>query len=218
MDRLLDRFRGDRRAAPAAGLLAATGLIFLVSLSTRSIGSLPIAVAVLLPFLVGTLAALVFALTKQGTQSEGHDTQRLRGLVEQGRQLAIYDRETGFYAYWYFSLRLQEEIARSDRHKEPFLLLLVEAAHARISPEKEQQLFSCMRTGFRTTDLVAHLGNLRFVALLPDAGLDQAGIVRDRINSALGDDDIHLGIACYPTDGTDWASLLHAAESLPSAA
>lgn len=218
MGTLLERFRRDRRVASAAGLLAATGVILLVSLGTRAISSLPIAAALLLPFLVGTLAALVLALKKQGTRSDDKDEQRLRGLVEQGRQLAIYDRETGFYAYWYFSLRLQEEIARSDRHKEPFLLLLVETAHARISPAMEEQLFSCMRTGFRTTDLVAHLGNLRFVALLPDAGADQAEIVRERISSALGADDIHLGIACYPTDGTDWSSLLHAAESLPSAA
>ena len=218
MDALLERFRGDRRAAPATGLLAATGAILIVSLGTRSIGSLLIAAAVLLPFLAGTLAALAFVLKKDGTRSDDSSTQRLRSLVEEGRQLAIYDRETGFYAYWYFSLRLQEEIARSDRHKEPFLLMLVEAARARISPEMEQQLFTCMRNGFRTTDLVAHLVNLRFVALLPDAGQDQAGIVRDRISSALGADDIHLGIACYPTDGTDWASLLHAAESLPRAA
>ncbi len=218
MDTLLERFRRDRRAAPAAGLLAATGVIFIVSLGTRSIGSLLIAAAVLLPFLVGTLAALIFALKKQGTRADDNGTQRLRSLVEEGRQLAIYDRETGFYAYWYFSLRLQEEIARSDRRKEPFLLLLVEAARARISQDMEQQLFSCMREGFRTTDLVAHLGNLRFVALLPNADRDQAGIVRERIGSALGADDIHLGIACYPTDGTDWPSLLQAAESLPSAA
>ena len=88
---------------------------------------------------------------------------------------------------------------------------------ARITPDMEQQLFTCMRNGFRTTDLVAHLGNLRFVALLPNADHDQAGVVRERIGSALGADDIHLGIACYPIDGTDWASLLHAAESLPSA-
>ena len=190
----------------------------MASLGTRSIGSRLIAGAVLLPFLAGTLAALSFALKKQGTRSDDNDIRRLRGLVDEGRQLAIYDRETGFYAYWYFSLRLQEEIARSDRHKEPFLLLLVEAARGHISPDMEQQLFNCMRTGFRTTDLVAHLGNLRFVALLPSAGHDQAGIVRERISSALGADDFHLGIACYPTDGTDWASLLHAAESLPSAA
>ena len=108
MDTLLERFRRDRRAAPAAGLLAATVVILIVSLGTRSIGSLPIAAAVLLPVLVGTLAALVLALKKQGTGSDDNGTQRLRSLVEEGRQLAIYDRETGFYAYWYFSLRLQE--------------------------------------------------------------------------------------------------------------
>ena len=143
MNSLLERFRQDGRKAPAAGLLAAAGVILLVSLGTRSIGSLPIAAAVLVPFLIGTLAALVFALRQQGTRSDDNDVHRLRGLVDQGRQLAIYDRETGFYAYWYFSLRLQEEIARSDRHKEPFLLLLVEAARARISPEMEIGRASC---------------------------------------------------------------------------
>ena len=109
-------------------------------------------------------------------------------------------------------------MARSERYKEPLAVLLIESVRGRLSPEREQRLFTSIKDGFRTTDLVAHLGNLRFVVLLPNSDVDQAQIVSERIRSTLGTDDVHVGMACYPVDGEDWSSLLRAAESVPTAA
>lgn len=209
----LERLRRDWKALGALGV--ATAIILAASLGTRVITSLPVATVVLLPLLVGTLAGLLVALDERPADQ---DVQGLRNQAEQGRRLAIYDRETGLYAHWYFSLRLQEEMARSDRSQEPFALLLVEAARGRVAPDTEKRLFSCMKDGFRRADLVAHLGNLRFVALLPNSGTDQGEVVSQRIRGTLGTNEIHVGLACYPADGTDWPTLLQAAESYPQAA
>jgi GGDEF domain-containing protein len=192
--------------------------MFAAALGTRQIESLSLASVALLPLLAGTLAGLLVALEKLGPGAEQKDVQQLQGLAEEGRRLVIYDRETGLYAYWYFSLRLQEEMARSDRRREPFTLMLVEATRGRVSQDEERHLFACMQDGFRKTDLVAHLGNLRFVALLPNTSRDQAEAASRRMKGLLGDDEVRLGIACYPEDGKDWASLLQTAESYPQAA
>lgn len=212
------RFRQNRWAGQAFGLLLATAIMFAAALGTRQIESLPLASVVLLPLLAGTLAGLLVALEKLGLGAKPKDVQQLNDLAEEGRRLVIYDRETGLYAYWYFSLRLQEEMARSDRRRESFALLLVEAARGRVSQDEERHFLACMQDGFRKTDLVAHLGNLRFIALLPNTSRDRADAASRRIKGILGDNEAHLGIACYPEDGNDWTSLLHTAESYPQAA
>ena len=43
------------------------------------------------------------------------DLEGLAKQVEEGRKLAIYDRETGLYAYWYLVLRGEDECARAPR-------------------------------------------------------------------------------------------------------
>ncbi len=218
MGTLSERLRQNRWAGRAFGFLVATAIILAAALGTREIESPVLATVVLLPLLVGTLAGLLVALEKLGSGAEQKDVQQLQGLAEEGRRLVIYDRETGLYAYWYINLRLQEEMARSDRRREPLALMLVEATRGRVSQDEERHLFACMQDGFRKIDLVAHLGNLRFIALLPNTSRDQAEATSRRMKGILGDNKAHIGIACYPEDGNDWTSLLHTAESYPQAA
>lgn len=137
------------------------------------------------------------------------DLRRLRDVAEGGRRLAIYDRDTGLYAYWYLNLRLQEEIARADRYRQPFLLLLIEGA-GRLPPDKDA-LVSLMSTGFRRVDLVGVLGNLRFIVLLPNTSEVMGKVIADRIRRQFQSGQIRIGMAGYPGGGADLPSLLSTA-------
>jgi GGDEF domain-containing protein len=134
--------------------------------------------------------------------------RRARGFAE---RLVIYDRETGFYADWYFRLRLQEELVRSQRFGQACSLILVESTKGRLTPEDEKKLFDTMATAFRETDLVAHLGSLRFVVLLPNSAAEGAALARSRLLELLPDGVVEAGMASYPDNGNDWRGLLAAA-------
>ena len=146
--------------------------------------------------------------------------EELRRLERHGRRLAIYDRETGLYAHWYFTLRLEEEIVRAKRHGENFALLLVESLRGRLDEDTERLLVERLRNGFRGTDLVAHIGNLRFVILLASTDAVGANVVFQRMVREEMPCPVQIGLALFPDDGIDWRSLLDAAEAKaqPSAA
>ena len=137
----------------------------------------------------------------------------LRRLERHGRRLAIYDHETGLYAHWYFTLRLEEEVARAKRHGEAFALLLVESLRGRLDEETERLLIERLRNGFRGTDLVAHIGNLRFVILLATTDAVGANIVYQRMVREAMPCPVQIGLALFPDDGVDWRSLIDAAET-----
>ena len=134
--------------------------------------------------------------------------QRVRDFAQ---RLVIYDRETGLYADWYFRLRLQEELARSRRFGHPCALMLAESTRGRLGREGEQALFQAITKTFRGTDLVAHMGSLRFAVLLSNTAPEGAQLARDRLEASVPAGSLLIGFACYPDDGEDWRSLFAAA-------
>ncbi len=135
----------------------------------------------------------------------------LRQLREAGQRLAIYDRETGLLAYWYFSLRLEEEVARCVRYGQTFSILLLEAHTGSWTSDDESALFRYMAESFRNCDLVAHLGNLRFSVLLTNTDAQGAMVVREHLRGAEQLREITVGIASFPADGDSCEALLTAA-------
>jgi GGDEF domain-containing protein len=133
---------------------------------------------------------------------------RVRGYRE---RLSIYDEESGFYADWYFGLRLREEIARSARYDQPFTLVLIEDLARGLGESLRTLVFRCLDETLRTTDMVAHINDSRFVVLLTNTHLRGALVAMRRIRESLLPEGIHVGIACYPEDGPDALSLLAAA-------
>ena len=133
---------------------------------------------------------------------------RIRDFAQ---RLVIYDRETGFYADWYFRLRLQEELTRSRRFGQPCVLLLAESTRGRIGREREADLFKSIALSFRATDLVAHMGNLRFAVLLTHTTREGATIARERLTANVPEGMLQIRVACYPEDGEDWRALVAAA-------
>ncbi len=192
-------------------VLATIGLALLGALGSRQVSSLPLAAIVIIAVSGGCLTALMLLFDWATHRRQVRDVHlwRLRRL---GERMAIYDRETGLYAYWYINLRIQEEMARASRHEQPFVLLLVESARGQLGTEEEELLLKTMTEGFRSTDLVAHLGNLRFVTLLPNTGVDGGKEVCQRLRKEFGALEVHIGLSLYPDDGADWQSLLKAAQ------
>jgi GGDEF domain-containing protein len=140
--------------------------------------------------------------------------QRFEGMSrirDFGQRLVIYDRETGFYADWYFRLRLQEELARSRRFGQTCALLLAESTRGRLGKDREAELFRAIQRSFRATDLIAHMGSLRFAVLLTHTTREGSQIAQERLASNVSDGTLQVGVACFPEDGEDWRSLVTAA-------
>ncbi len=128
-----------------------------------------------------------------------------------GERLAIYDRETGLLAYWYFILRLDEEVVRCVRYGQVFSILLFEAQTGRWASDDESVLFRAMAESFRSCDLVAHLGNLRFIVLLTNTDVPGAMVWRERLRADEQLRDLTVGRASFPADGESYEALLTAA-------
>jgi GGDEF domain-containing protein len=164
--------------------------------------------------LVGCAFATVWVLVLVVIDRVEHTRQRrfesMGRVRDFAQRLVIYDRETGFYADWYFRLRLQEELARSRRFNHPCALILAESKRGRLGKEQEAELFKAITRSFRGTDIVAHMGNLRFAVLLTNTPRQGAEIARERLALSVGG-GMDVGFACFPEDGDDWRSLVAAA-------
>ena len=98
--------------------------------------------------------------------------------VESARRLAIYDQETGFFAPWYFRLRVQEECLRSGRYRRPLSIMAVEAA-----PADCARLRTWCTGSVRSTDLVCRGADGFFFILLTETNAEGASEVAKRLLS-----------------------------------
>lgn len=196
-------------ARRAGVVVAGTAIAVAAALATRSLGA-PSAAMVLIAAIGGSLAVLLLLVDRSEARQLARESS-LRRIRQYGERLAIYDRETGLYAYWYFSLRLEEEMERARRYSQPLALILIESTAGRLAPDDEEHLFSALIETFRTSDIVAHLGNLRFVALLTNTNASGASVAVQRLGRAIAPHDAHIGMSAYPSDGDEWESLLRRA-------
>lgn len=103
------------------------------------------------------------------------------------RQLKnIFDPETATYSSRYLGRRLREEVARSQYTGQPFSVGLLEPVRReRANSEGEEELAAItlaetdalaasIKATLRPQDMLGHLGQGRFAAILPGVGLDQA--------------------------------------------
>lgn len=184
-----------------------TGLVAISALlARRTESTVQISVYVTALSLLATIAVM-FILYRSIERKMR--TERSLGRVRQyGERLSIYDKGSGFYANWYFGLRLCEEIARSNRYGQPFTLLLVEDLARGLGESMRKVVFRCMDETLRSTDIVAHLNESRFVVLLTNTDLRGALVAIRRIRESLQAGEVRVGVACYPEDGPSVQSLL----------
>jgi len=192
----------------AAALLAGMTIGLVGGEATSSGRSLPW--TILLIAISAAASAWVLRIIAGSRRRRDDRNEGLRRLRQIGERLAIFDRETGLFAYWYFGLRLEEEIARSDRYGQTFSLVLLEAQTGRLEPDDESALFRHMSDEFRQSDLVAHLGNLRFIVLLANTDDQGASVVKEHLTSVAEIGNLTVGLASYPEDGETSEALLTA--------
>ena len=127
-------------------------------------------------------------------------------IAKQGRRLAIYDRATNLYAYWYLELRAAEEIARCRRYGRAMFCVSLWAPAEQVAAVSGR-----LQTALREHDLAGYLNNGHFVVLLTETHAAGAAIAVERLTQGLL--DIGAGTAAYPDDGETFDELLERAKA-----
>ncbi len=141
-------------------------------------------------------------------RDEDPSLRRVTERVSEARRLAIYERETGLLARWYFGLRGQEECLRAGRYDHDLSLLLVAAPAGTWTVEG--QFADWLQRHTRSTDLCTHLGGGRYLLLLPETGAAGARALLSRMQAQAV--PVEGAIGCYRMDGETLEELQQAAE------
>ncbi len=141
--------------------------------------------------------------------------QQARERVEAGRKLVIYERDTGLFAYWFISLRCEEECHRALRFGRPLSVAVIEPAlDTEPWAEATDQITEALQKHLRKVDLAGYLGNGRFVLVLPETDRAGALLFVKRLRAFLP--DIQAGAGGCPEDGETFNELYEtAAARLP---
>lgn len=137
-----------------------------------------------------------------------YDLSEVQEIASQGRRLAIYDRATGLYAYWYLQLRATEEISRSQRHGRGVFCVSIWAP----TPTSIETMCERLKAGLRDHDLAAYLNNGHFVALLTETDNAGATIVLKRLIAG-AEAGVSGAMAWFPEDGATFDDILECAKA-----
>ncbi|MFH0771027.1 MAG: sensor domain-containing diguanylate cyclase [Candidatus Omnitrophota bacterium] len=155
-------------------------------------------------------------------------------LYEKVQSLAITDGLTGLYVRRHFLERLNEEIARSERHNLKLSVLMIDLDHFKLCNDTYGHLVGdialkdiakIMREHIRQVDLIGRYGGEEFIIALPDTDKSAAVSVADRIRQSTEirkfrayDETISMtvsiGVATYPADGLSAAALIDNADQV----
>ena len=121
----------------------------------------------------------------------------------------------GMDGYRYFKQRLHEEVLRSQRHQHAFTLIRL--ALQSTSEHSTDQIAKMLGASVREYDLVCHLQSNHFAIALPETAHPFASKIAKRIcrvvSEKIPQGNTRIGIAYFPSDGTNAEDLLDCAES-----
>ena len=150
-----------------------------------------------------------------------------RRAEEHVRHLADSDPLTGLANYRRLVEALDSEIKRYNRSRIPFAVLLLDMDHLKkindthghlVGSHALCRLADILRLHCREIDVAARYGGDEFVLVLPEASVQAALHVAQRIAFRLKNDGIEpllsvsTGVAAYPADGATLEELLSAAD------
>jgi diguanylate cyclase (GGDEF)-like protein len=162
-------------------------------------------------------------------------TAELEEAVTQLREQARTDGLTGLLNHRSFQEALTREVERSERYGQPLALMMIDVDHFKsyndthghpAGDEVLKTLGGLFSGTLRSTDRVARYGGEEFSVLVINSDMDSATRVATKIIDAVrgqafpGEDQsqpsgkvtISIGVACFPSNATDGASLLEAAD------
>jgi diguanylate cyclase (GGDEF)-like protein len=147
-------------------------------------------------------------------------------------ELSITDSLTGVYNYRYLRSALDKEVARARRFGEKFSIIMLDVDHLKDyndlhghlrGSEVLRRLAQLVLAQLRGADVVAKYGGDEFVVILPQTDRAGAGILAERIRSAIEQHEFpgesesakitsSMGIAQFPEDGESTRDLLDVAD------
>ena len=154
-------------------------------------------------------------------------------LYERQVQLATTDGMTQLYNHRYFQEALGREISRARRYGAPVSLLYMDIDHFKkfndtyghqIGDEVLKLVARTIRRNLRDSDVACRYGGEELVAILPDTSIEGARVAAEKIRKAIEslrlpvDNSrtvgvtISTGVATYPLNAEDKASLIEAAD------
>ncbi len=151
-------------------------------------------------------------------------------LYAQARERAHIDELTGLYNHRYFHERLDEEISRGSRFGDIFSLLFLDMDLFKMyndvyghlaGDDILREIGEYIRGTTRSIDMAFRYGGDEFTIILPQASLDDAHTVAERIRKRIESEmdskavalTCSMGIASWPTDGVMREELLQAADA-----
>ncbi len=157
-------------------------------------------------------------------------------LYEKQVQLATTDGMTKLYNHRYFQEALSREISRSKRYGDPVSLLYMDIDHFKIfndtyghqvGDEVLRRVSRTIQKQLRDTDIACRYGGEELVAILPGTGHFKNGafLAAEKIRKAIealripieGNRAVNVtistGVATYPDNAVDKASLIEVADS-----
>jgi len=176
---------------------------------------------------------------KKGKEFTDEDVEMLKAVADQAAvavnkaqlwDMAVTDSLTGLYVRRYFMVKLQEEIHRAERYKKRLSVIMADLdrfkkindTYGHDAGDRALKTISkFLQKNIRDVDAIARYGGEEFVMLIPDADKEAAFCLAERLRDELAKVEledlppitISLGIATYPSDGTDLEELIKKADA-----
>lgn len=135
---------------------------------------------------------------------------------------ALTDSRTGLANRLHFELVYRYMFAAGDRGMAfTVMLLSIGGAEEEVGDDRLHAIGETIHRTTRSSDLVAHLGETRFVVLLLGTNLPGSRVAADRIEAAMresGVDSVSIGLATFSPTMTESLTLLRSVESALAAA
>lgn len=167
-----------------------------------------------------------------GLASSALDNVRLISLT---KQAAITDALTGMYNRRFFVETLEKQMSLAKRHREPLSLLIADLDHFKkvndtyghtAGDHALQQVSILLKDSVRQSDILCRYGGEEFAIIMPMTGisgaLEKAEKIRQYVESTNFDTiapgnplkiTISIGVASFPENGTEYDTLVDAADS-----
>jgi diguanylate cyclase (GGDEF)-like protein len=176
---------------------------------------------------------------KKGKEFTDEDVEMLKAVADQAAvavnkaqlwDMAVTDSLTGLYVRRYFMVKLQEEIHRAERYNKRLSVIMADLdrfkkindTYGHDAGDRALKAISkFLQKNIRDVDAIARYGGEEFVMLIPDADKEAAFCLAERLREELAKVEledlppitISLGIATYPSDGTDLEELIKRADA-----
>jgi diguanylate cyclase (GGDEF)-like protein len=159
--------------------------------------------------------------------------RELRRKNEELHRLSITDELTGLHNRKHMMETLAMEVARALRYDKQFSILMIDIddfkqyndTYGHLAGDQAlRELGAFLRESLRTEDYAARYGGEEFLLLLPETAAEGAGHLAERLRRrleerAIGAMDGHdgitvsIGVAAFPTNGTDPETLIYRADA-----